>query len=147
MACLTMVAMSMQGCKKDTADTGTTTEQLLEAGKWKFSAAKINGLDAAPLLQGCQKDNLISFYNTPIVKTGDIDEGGTKCSSSDPQTRTFSWAVANNVLTIESSAPIFAGGSNKFTLVKVSATELVISQGMAINIGSDPQVVEITFIH
>ena len=64
--------------------------------------------------------------------------------SGDPQTPPFTWSWASNETVLNISALSLPGGSNNFTLVSISETQLVISQ--VVNIGI-PMTVIVTLIH
>lgn len=121
-----VVFLSTTSCKKDKASTPSKTKtELITQGSWKFSAATISGVDASGYLQTCQKDNVYTFV---AAGTGTFDEGATKCNAGDPQTNPFTWNFASNETILHISTTLFSGGSNDFTLVTLSETQLVISQ-------------------
>ncbi|HKB43322.1 MAG TPA: hypothetical protein VKC90_03000, partial [Chitinophagaceae bacterium] len=71
------------------------------------------------------KDNIYTFV---AAGTGTIDEGPSKCNVSDPQTNPFTWNFLSNETMLHISTVLFTGGSNDFTLVSLTATQLVASQ-------------------
>lgn len=121
--------------------TKTKTE-LITSATWKFSDAKVGGTSVAPFLQACQKDNTMTFA---AAGTGTGDEGPTKCNSADPQSNPFTWNFQSNETILFVSTPLFTGGSSTFTLVSLTATELVVSQN--ITVSGTTQNAVITFVH
>lgn len=146
---LTLVlAVFFTGCTKS-ADDEPTTEERIAAITWKFSKATTSGTDVSSFVQACYKDNTIRFTKASPQNTGLLNEGGTKCNAADPQERSFTWIYDDSFqkLTVTGTGGtvnILPGGSNEFTLVRVSATELVLSQNVTL-LGST-QLVEVTLI-
>jgi hypothetical protein len=100
------VTLLFSACKKSDDDSGTggSRKSTLTSGKWRITAstatieypapAGTQTMDALKLFPSCQIDNLIG-YNSDGTMT--IDEGATKCNSSDPQVKTGgSWALLDN---------------------------------------------------
>ena len=102
-----------------------TKTQLISQSTWKFSAATVSGVDASGYLQACQKDNIYTFV---AAGTGTIDEGASKCNSGDAQSNPFTWNFLSNETMLHISTVLFSGGSNDFTLVSLTETQLVASQ-------------------
>ncbi|MEO7394817.1 MAG: lipocalin family protein [Chitinophagaceae bacterium] len=131
-------------CKKEnnnTTQTKTKT-QLLTQSTWKFSGATVSGTDVSGFLQACQKDNILTFI---AAGTGTIDEGASKCNSSDPQSTAFTWNFQSNETILFISATLFTGGSSNFTIVTLTETQLIVSQ--IITVSGSPQNAVVTFIH
>ena len=140
------VFLVVTGCGKEDDNNTTppkTKTQLITQASWKFSTATVGGTNVAPALQTCQKDNIMTFVAVGL--TGSIDEGTTKCNSGDLQTNPFTWSFASGETVLNISATLFTGGSNTFTLVDLSETQLVASQ--VITVGGSPQTAVVTFIH
>jgi len=143
-----VLALFIAGCNKS-ADDEPTNEEKIAAITWKFSKATTSGTDVSSLVQACYKDNTLRFTKASPQNTGFLNEGGTKCNAADPQERTFTWIYDDSFqkLTVTGTGGtvnILPGGSNEFTLVRVSATELVLSQNVTL-LGSN-QLVEVTLI-
>jgi hypothetical protein len=136
------ISFFIVSCDKDDDPAPKTKTQLLAQDTWKFSAATVGGADASPFLQTCQKDNVMTFN---AAGTGNINEGATKCNAPDPQDNPFTWTWQNNETMLQASAVFFTGGSNTFTLVGLSETQLELSQ--MITLGGTPQKVVVTFIN
>lgn len=89
-------------CKKsnDNSTPPKSKTVLLTQSSWKVQSVGIdadnNGTvdqDVTSSLSACQLDNTYSFKSD---STGTMDEGATKCSSTDPQTTSFTWGFRNN---------------------------------------------------
>jgi hypothetical protein len=143
---LSLISISflvIMGCKKDDAPPPAPTKtQLISQSTWKFSGATVGGTDVSAFLQTCQKDNILTFA---AAGTGSADEGPTKCNAGDPQTNPFTWSFMSSETILHVSTVLFTGGSSDFTLVSMSATQLVLSQNVTISGSSQNAVV--TFIH
>ena len=131
--------------KGDNTPPATKTKtQLLTQGTWKFKSATASGTDIsnwAPPFNACRKDNIITFTS---VGGGNVNEGLTSCSP--PEGTTFTWNFTTNETILHISAILFPGGSNDFTLVKLTETELVVSQFYTPPLG--PSIlIEVTFQH
>jgi Lipocalin-like domain len=129
-------------CKKSDSTKPKTNTDFLTQATWKFDKATVGGTDVSSLLQTCQTDNILTFSANG---TGNIDEGPTKCHSTDPQTDDFTWNFANNGTVLHVSAVFFTGGSNDFNIVTLNDTQLVVSQD--INIMGTMQNAVLSFKH
>jgi len=133
----------LAACSKDSNDNKPKTKtDLLVQGSWKFDNVTVNGTDVSSLIQGCQKDNTITFA---AGGTGTLDEGATKCNSGDPQTSPFTWSFATNETVLHVTATLFTGGSSDFNIVTLDDNQLVLSQD--INIAGTTQNAIIKFKH
>jgi hypothetical protein len=121
---LLVATLFFSACKKSSSHPKTNTDFLTQAS-WKFDNAKAGGADVSSSLQTCQKDNVLTFSTNG---TGSLDEGATKCTSTDPQTNPFDWNFASNETVLHVSTVLFAGGSSDFTIVTLNDTQLVLSQ-------------------
>jgi len=123
--CFSLITI-FYSCQKDsTPAPGKTKTELLTSSSWRFSSATVGGADASGYLQACQKDNIYTFV---AAGTGTADEGPSKCNGADPQTNPFTWNFASSETILHISTLLFTGGSNDFTLVSLSSTQLVVSQ-------------------
>jgi len=138
-ATLSLVVLFVS-CKKS-SEKKTNTDVITEAS-WKFDNATANGIDVSSLLKSCQTDNVLTFSSNG---NGMVDEGATKCDSSDPQTNPFTWNFASNETVLHVSTVLFTGGSSDFTVVTLTDTQLVLSQNVTVS-GSMQNVV-VTFKH
>jgi len=115
-----------------------TKTELITKASWKFSTAFAGSTDvsSAPQL-ACFKDNIITFSAS---LTGSINEGTIICSPTTAGS--FTWNFASNETILHISTVLIPGGSNDFTVVSLSETQLVVSQNYP-PIGT----VTVTFIH
>lgn len=136
-------------CSKNSSDNAPTKEEQIAAITWKFSKATTSGTDISSLIQGCFKDNTLKFTKANPQNTGILNEGATKCNAADPQERGFTWVYDADfqkiIITGTTGAiTILPGGSNELTLVRVSSTEMVLSQN--VTFAGSTQLVEVTLI-
>lgn len=137
---LAIVLFFLTACQKDdNLPVLKTKTELLSQSAWKFSAATVSGTDASGYLQTCQKDNVYTFVSSG---TGTIDEGPSKCDTNDPQSSSFTWTLTSNDTILNISTILFTGGSNDFTLVTLTESQLVVSQNYP-----PYGIIEVTFIH
>ena len=129
-------------CKKDSSNNQKTRTDFLVQGSWKFDNATVSGTDVSSLIQGCQKDNTITFA---LGGTGTLDEGATRCNVSDSQTRHFTWSLTANETLLQVNDTLFTGGSNQFNVQTLDDNQLVLSQN--INIMGTLQPAVVTFKH
>jgi len=125
--CSLTILFLLPACQKNDniPPAAKTKTELISQSTWKFSAATVGGADASAYLQACQKDNIYTFV---AAGTGTIDEGPSRCNGSDPQTNPFTWNFLSNETMLHISTVLFSGGSNDFTLVSLTATQLIASQ-------------------
>lgn len=95
------------------------------------------------LIQDCQKDNIITFTSNG---NGTIAEGATKCNAGDPDTVPFTWSFQNNETILNISAELIAFGSNDMTLVRLTASVLVVTVNYTPPVGPS-RMIELTFEH
>jgi hypothetical protein len=70
-------------------DSATVTHR-----KWKLYRATINGIDVPnSVLPSCRRDNT---YDMRSDFTLNVDEGPSKCISTDPQTAPGNWGLSND---------------------------------------------------
>ena len=108
------------GCKKD----DPTLIEVLQSGKWKIAGVKFNGTDAISSIEACELDNF-TRYNTD--NTYVVDEGATKCDSTDPQINeegTYSISTDEKTLTLKNKGTI--SFAIDLTVVSFSETSLVL---------------------
>lgn len=139
----TIIAKNGSGCTGSKSfNIEVSKVYFLTLNTWKFDNAKVGSTDVSALIQACQKDNIVTFSSD---FTGLLDEGATKCNSSDPQTTPFTWSFMSNETILHVSTVLFTGGASDFTIVSLSSTQLVLSQ--QINISGTMQTVVVTFVH
>ena len=90
-----VLVTALPGCKKQT-NAEENIVNFLTTGTWRITAHTYrnalgftNSYDATP---DCSKDN---YYRFNKDGTEEINEGATKCNSTDPQTRFFQWKFLN----------------------------------------------------
>jgi hypothetical protein len=121
--------------KKDTSTPITYTKaDTLQNGQWKLASATAAGglLDLTTSMSACQKDNLYTFN---ADKTITVDEGATKCATTDPQSKTDgNWALLNNYAQLSISGASITLGLGALTadVVKLDATTLQIKKDTTI---------------
>ena len=120
---LVATALLFSSCGKDK----TKTELL--TGSWKITNAVSGGTNVLSQQSACSKDDVITFLANGSTT---IDEGPTKCSTTDPQTRTGTWRWATNETEL-----IVDNGIAK--LVSLTEKTLVVSQS------TSSSITEITF--
>ena len=120
-------------CNKDDDNNNSGDKEkmtLITSAAWKFDTAAIadnsgNPVTALPpgIIQSCDKDNTITFKSD---STGVLNEGTTKCNSTDPQTTNFKWWFKENGTVLYTPDDIFGSGSftGDFKLLELSATRL-----------------------
>ncbi len=117
-------------CSKSSA-TAKVKADYIAASTWKYSESGIdadgNGTIDQPapstLVMPCLTDNTITFKSD---KSGNIDEGATKCDASNPQVSPFTWTL-NSSDTIKLSTPILTGLGNSARVREATDTRLVLS--------------------
>lgn len=130
------------GCDKKNGPKSNT--QLLAQANWKFSAATMGGADVSGSIDACYKDNILTFNENG---TGTADEGATKCNPGDPQSYAITWNFLGGETQIKILPVLFPGGSDTYTIVTLSETQLVLSQVMTLPPPFGAQTVVVTFIH
>lgn len=147
LAVLTLSAFFMlTGCGKNDNNTtppAKTKTELLTLSAWKYKSATVGGADASSYLQACQKDNVLTFLANG---TGSGDEGPTKCNAGDPQTNSFTWNFASGETILHTSNQVFSNTSNDFTIISLTATELVVETTYT-PIAGPSLLVRVTFQH
>jgi Lipocalin-like domain len=118
-------------CKKSNADTTAAPKSktiLLTQASWKIQSVSqdtnkdnVGDLDVTTAIKACQLDNTYTFKTD---NTGSMDEAAAKCTSTDPQTTTFTW-VFKNTETILSGTFSFTNGDA--TIISMNDTNLVVA--------------------
>lgn len=125
------ISVFVTSCKKDSdgedvnpTPTVSQKTQLLTASKWVVQSITVNPAidfgfgpttDLWSTAPGCSRDNFFTYQ-----VTGDrvMDEGATKCTSTNPQTKTTKWKFLDNETRI-------ADGGDTATVVTLSSTQFV----------------------
>jgi hypothetical protein len=130
-------------CNKK-GDLPKTKTTLLTQFSWKFSAATVGGADASSAIEPCRKDNVLSFSANG---TGTADEGAIKCNGTDPQTYAITWSFLSGETQIKILPLLFPTGSDTYTIITLTETQLILSQNMALPPPFGTQNVVVTFVH
>lgn len=138
--------------KEDGGTTPKTKQELIASSAWKYNDAKIdsdnNGTGdlalPAGIIEACQTDGTLTFTANG---TGTVDEGPTKCNSTDPQTIPFTWNLGTNESVINFSSAVFAGVGGDFKIVSLTDAELVLSKQMTVPPIPLPLTIVVSFKH
>ncbi len=130
---LLVLGITLGACKKDKDDPKPATKSELLMGKnWKVTAVTVdpalviggtsftNLYTQSAIFPDCAKDDLYRFDSGSVYKE---DEGGTKCSPTDLQTRVGTWSLSTDERTLTTALPATAtnGAENvSYTLLEVS---------------------------
>ena len=116
-------------CKK--SSSSQSGMQLITSAPWKYDTGGLdidkNGSVDTPFppgfIKACETDNVITFKSNG---TGIVDEGATKCNSTDPQTSSFTWSFKNNETVINFPDTLFGtiGGDVKINTLTSTKLEL-----------------------
>jgi len=125
--------MIFTACGKKNPVSEITKTVLITTSTWKYDNAGIDingdGTSDSPLpptvLMACSTDNLINFKSD---KTGTVDEGPTKCSTTAPQTMPFTWEFINNETELNFSTAIFTGVEGPVKILELTATKFRFSK-------------------
>ena len=139
------------GCQKKETSPKTKT-QLITESPWKFSQAgidqngdgKIDLALPAGILEPCATDNLYTFK---ADHTGTVDEGPSKCSTSNPQTVPFTWNFLNNESQIDISTPLVAGIDGPVNIVELTETRFTLSKSVTLKGIPIPLTVVVILVH
>ena len=100
-----LLLTTFSACKKEEKNNTASKTDLLTDGRWQMTAYTLSppfdinydgtpDADGLAAMEPCVRDNLFIFKKDGTLE---IDEGPTKCLSSDPQTKeTTTWAFVNN---------------------------------------------------
>ena len=141
--CFTILIFTNCGKDDPPAPPTPTKTELITKSSWKFSSAKAGGIDVTAQIPACFKDNTITFVASG--GTGTISEGTNVCAPPAPAS--FTWSFQSSETQLNLNTPLITGGSGLFTIVKLDAVNLVVSQNMTIPPAPGPVNVELTFIH
>ena len=90
-----VMLISIVGCKKDLAEKGKA--EILTNGSWRLTGHTFysitNTVDIYATYAPCEKDNIFHFNNNGTL---DIEEGASKCDSTDPQSYSVGWQFLDN---------------------------------------------------
>ena len=138
---LCFATLFFTNCNKNDNPPPSNTDHITRS-PWKFDKAMSGGADISGFVNACYKDNIITFLANG---NGTLDEGTTKCNSSDPQSVNFTWNFTNNGTTLNVTGGIFVGQSGAFTVITLNETQMVL-QG-TVSTPSGPVTGQIYFKH
>lgn len=123
-----LAGIIFSACQKKTEPQTQSKSEMLTSSSWKFDKATSGGADVSGFINACYKDNIITFS---AGGNGTLDEGASKCNSSDPQTTNFNWTLTSNETVLTVTGAIFAGQSGNFTIITLTTTQLVLEGTIA----------------
>ena len=123
------VAFSCQKEADDNGSGGKTKMDLITSAAWKYDTAAIDitgdGTTDQALppgtIENCDRDNTITFKKDG---TGTVDEGGSKCNTTDPQQTAITWQFKDNETVINIPDAIYGGISGDFKILEMTETKL-----------------------
>lgn len=150
-AILLVSALMLTTFSCDKKVSGPSTTELMVKASWKFSKATAGGADVSSLVTACIKDNVLTFAIATPANTGNLNEGPTKCNAADAQQVEFTWVYDEsfrkvNITSVGGGAvAVLPGAGSEFSLIRVTETELVLSQ--TVSLFGTTQLVEVTLVH
>jgi len=127
-------------CKKKDSDSpsGSNKTTLLTQSSWKFNNAGIDpnkdgniDTDISGFVSDCLKDNTVSFSSSN--NSGTMDEGASKCNTSDPQSVPFTWAFTNSETKINITGNVIAGKGGEYKINSLTSTSFSLSKDTTIS--------------
>src|SRR5688572_9027454 len=141
LASLSLIFISVS-CE-DEPDEPTKTEMMTSAS-WKYESATYNGAAVPPSMTACVVDNTLTFTSTTYTVT----EGAVVCVPSTATATPQAWSFQSNDTQLVLASSLIPGTpSGTFTLVSLTATNLVISQNVVIPPSPTAAPLVITFKH
>ena len=141
---LLLIISEYSACKKGATSTKTKT-QLITEQSWTLVSYRYNfnsgaWTDGYATIPNCQKDNKLSFLSNFEYK---LDEGATKCNSSDPQIfQQGSWSLLSNETKLSSS---YNGTTRVVDIVELDNTSLKTSRKDTV--GTNTSITEANYTH
>lgn len=142
-----LIGFVVFSCQKDDDNDDNNQNnniQLLTSAVWKYDTVTIDyDKDGKPdasgtsFIEECDRDNLITFKSD---STGTVDEGPSKCLSTDPQTTSFKWWFKNST-TLTTPDPIFAGESGDAKVTVLTSTKLQLQKEVATPLGGTVNII------
>jgi len=131
---LAPVTFLLTSCEKDDPIVEVQTNSELILGTWNITAATIDppsfttGSDLYATYDDCDKDDLLTFESGDVVKR---DEGATKCSASDPQTisGTYAFNPDETILT-----HTLDGTTVSSTITSIDATTMILVEKITVGV-------------
>jgi hypothetical protein len=135
---LLLTAASFTACQKDDDDEDSKTNmEKITLSAWKYDKASVdtdkNGTADSDLppgfVEACDTDNTLTFDDDG---TGIIDEGATKCNTSDPQSTSFTWSFTAGETKINFPTAVFYGIDGDVTIKTLTETKLELMKEVTI---------------
>ena len=142
-----LAAVALGACKKDSETTPSTSKtDLLTSHNWKPSAGTFSitaggQTISSDAFESCDKDDAYKFNSD---KTLVVDAGTNKCSSSDPQKETGSWALSSGDQKLTITLPSQVIPLSDVDIKELTTTTLHLSGTQSFN-GSS-YTVDVTFV-
>lgn len=130
---LSLGLATLNACKKDNETTPAATAsptELLTAKNWRLSAytssfatagAAAVTTDEYEAIPACQRDDFAKFNANKSVL---YDVGATKCSATDAQSETSTWALSSNDTKLMLAVPQLGGFPNTYDIISLSSSTL-----------------------
>ncbi|QEC57384.1 hypothetical protein [Flavisolibacter ginsenosidimutans] len=137
---LSIFMLNVLGCHKtDVINPNIPTKtELATSSAWTYADGGVDAnrdgvVDAGgsfsallpTLVPSCRTDNQLSFKKD---NTGIVDEGTTKCNTTDAQTTTFNWSFADNEANLQISNNVFALLNGKSKIYALTATQFSLTR-------------------
>ena len=132
--------LAFTSCKKDDdgGSNSASAKENLTTGQWRMTANSVTTSmsgggsstnDVFATYDACEKDDLTKFEAAGGVT---VDEGASKCNSSDPQSYSAgTWALENNNATLA----LTDGSTERFKIDELNSASLKISKDTTITSG------------
>lgn len=136
---LAVISTPFFSCQKETDKTEQPTKsQLISASGWTYQDGGLDGngdgaVDAGAsfsvllpaLVPACRTDNVLRFK---ADNTGTMDEGASKCNTTDDPTTSFNWNFTDNESAINISNNAFAIFNGKSKIKSLTETQLSLTR-------------------
>lgn len=119
---IALIAVLFYGCKKD--EEPKSNKDYLTAKQWHYISIKEGGI--AVIMEDCWKDNLMKFETNDTVT---FNPGIIKCDQLETIV-TRSWSLSSDGKSITF---IDTGGTDKYTIVELTANKLVLFNGVGMD--------------
>ena len=135
-----MFSLLLVSCSKNDSKSSTPTKsEIITQASWKYDNAGIDGdrngtIDFPPpsgVLTPCVTDNTLTLSSNG---TGIVDEGTTKCTTTDPQSLPITWGFADNETSLKIGGGGILGISGQFKILELSTTKLSLSKDTTVPI-------------
>lgn len=136
---LLSIGIVVLSCQKDDDKPGASKTQLITSATWKYDTVAIdgdkNGTPDTKIPSDYLDDVICSLDNTITLKsdgTGTVDEGRTKCATTDPQSFNITWAFKENETVLSSPNALFGGTSGDAKILILTDAKLRLSRELTI---------------